>query len=140
MSDVSSQLRRAVSERASGRCEYCQLPQACQVATFPVDHILPRSAGGKTELSNLALACPRYNALKWDRTVGTDSQTRQEVELFNPRKHRWTDHFAWSVTEPELIEPKSAIGRDTVAALELNARRQVEIRRWLAEIGKHPPV
>jgi hypothetical protein len=39
-----------------------------------------------------------------------------------------------------LIEPRSAIGRATVATLDLNARRQVEIRRWLAEIGKHPPV
>jgi hypothetical protein len=66
--------------------------------------------------------------------VGTDPETSREVELFNPREHRWADHFAWPLTEPELI------GRATVATLDLNARRQVEIRRWLAEIGKHPPV
>jgi hypothetical protein len=39
-----------------------------------------------------------------------------------------------------LIETQTVIGRATVATLDLNARKQVEIRRWLAEIGKHPPV
>jgi hypothetical protein len=68
-----------------------------------------------------------------------DPETRREVELFNPRKHQWADHFAWSLKEPALIEPKTAMGRATVATLDLNARRQVEIRRWLYEIGKHPP-
>jgi hypothetical protein len=69
-----------------------------------------------------------------------DPHTHREVELFHPRKHPWRDHFAWSLTEPEVIEPRTAVGRATVAMLDLNARRPVEIRRWLVEIGKHPPV
>jgi hypothetical protein len=34
--------------------------QESQVATFPVDHIIPVASNGKTELENLALACPRW--------------------------------------------------------------------------------
>ena len=36
-----------------------------EVGRFPVDRILPRNAGGKTELDNLALACPHWNGQTW---------------------------------------------------------------------------
>ena len=49
---------RAVEARAKQRCEYCRMHQALQGATFHVEHILPTSAGGSDELSNLAWACP----------------------------------------------------------------------------------
>ena len=39
------------------RCEYCLLAQAGQEATFHVDHVTPRVAGGPTIDGNLALAC-----------------------------------------------------------------------------------
>jgi hypothetical protein len=136
---ISLELRQRVAQRAAHRCEYCQLPQACQVATFPVDHIVPRSQGGKTELSNLALACPRCNALKWVHTVGRDPATGEQVEVFNPRRHVWSDHFAWSSTEPDRIQSQTAIGRATLWLLEFNAPRRLEIRRWLASVGLHPP-
>lgn len=139
MTAISPELRQLVARRAAHRCEYCHLPQACQVATFPVDHIVPRSRGGKTELPNLALACPRCNAIKWVHTAGTDPATEQAVGLFNPRKQVWSDHFAWAPAEPERIEPRTAVGRATVACLELNSPRRLEIRHWLVSVGLHPP-
>lgn len=48
---------RHVRHRASDICEYCLLPQFMQEATFHIDHIRPRAAGGRTTLGNLALAC-----------------------------------------------------------------------------------
>lgn len=139
VTNISPELRERVAQRAVHRCEYCQLPQACQVATYPVDHIRPRAQGGETELSNLALACTRCNALKWIHTAGPDPATGKQVELFNPRTHAWSDHFTWLPTQPERVEARTAIGRTTIAFLELNAPRRLEIRRWLILVGLHPP-
>ena len=40
--------QRAVEgvKRARDRCEYCQLSQLGREATFHIDHVVPRSAGG----------------------------------------------------------------------------------------------
>jgi hypothetical protein len=57
VSRVSPELRRVITQRAGGRCEYCGLAQDGQEATFHVDHIKPLAAGGQTTAENLALAC-----------------------------------------------------------------------------------
>jgi 5-methylcytosine-specific restriction endonuclease McrA len=93
-----SEVRRAqVNERAGFRCEYCHLPTRGQVATFPIDHITPRAAGGTNELDNLALTCPHCNAHKWTASDAPDPVTGARVPLFNPRADAWAAHFAWSV-------------------------------------------
>jgi 5-methylcytosine-specific restriction endonuclease McrA len=61
MTLFSDEMRDAVVARADGRCEYCHLLTRGQVATFPIDQVLPRSSGGETILDNLALACPHWN-------------------------------------------------------------------------------
>jgi 5-methylcytosine-specific restriction endonuclease McrA len=89
-------LREAVVRRAGNRCEYCRLSQESQVATFPVDHVIPVVSDGKTTLDNLALACPRCNASKWTRVDAIDPASALLVPLFNPRTDAWADHFRWS--------------------------------------------
>jgi 5-methylcytosine-specific restriction endonuclease McrA len=54
---VPAVLQRRVRERAAMRCEYCGIAQEHQEATFHIDHVVPRRAGGETILDNLALAC-----------------------------------------------------------------------------------
>ena len=44
MASISKALRRQVTERAGGRCEYCQTLLAIGVE-MEVDHIIPTSAG-----------------------------------------------------------------------------------------------
>jgi len=61
MTTIPCEIRRAVVERAGERCEYCGLAQAGQEATFHIDHVMPRVAGGQTTLENLALACVSWN-------------------------------------------------------------------------------
>jgi hypothetical protein len=139
MTLISAQFREAVVERAGNRCEYCQLSQDSQVATFPVDHVTPVFLAGLTELANLALACPRCNARKWKHVEVADADTGQTVDLFNPRVERWTDHFRWSPTDSALIEPLSAVGRATVAFLDLNSEQHLRIRALLGTLGLHPP-
>jgi 5-methylcytosine-specific restriction endonuclease McrA len=62
--DIPAALRQLVFERARGRCEYCLLPQAASAFQHEPDHITPLQHDGKTEASNLALACVRCNRHK----------------------------------------------------------------------------
>lgn len=114
--------------RAKNRCEYCQLGQDSQVATFPVDHVLPASLLGITELDNLALACPRCNSKKWKHVEALDAETGKVVPLFNPRDQKWTDHFQWSKEDPTVIEGLSASGRATLILLDMNSSQHLTIR------------
>jgi 5-methylcytosine-specific restriction endonuclease McrA len=113
MSMPSNPLRDAVVRRARDRCEYCQLPAHLQVGGFEVDHILPRSRGGQTDLANAALACPHCNARKWAYIDGEDPVSGQTMALFNPRTQEWEDHFHWSEQRPFEIEGITAHGRVT---------------------------
>jgi hypothetical protein len=135
LSQIPEELRRAAEARAQGLCEYCRIPSRGQVAWFPIDHIVPRSRGGKTELANLAFACPRCNAHKWAHVDGEDATNGATSELFNPREHSWNEHFAWSETELLIVEGRTGVGRATVARLQMNDPEIVAIRRLLAEMG-----
>ncbi|MBI3462198.1 MAG: HNH endonuclease [Planctomycetes bacterium] len=125
----------AVVARAGGCCEYCLLPAAGQVSPFPMDHIVPRSQGGRTVLKNLALACPHCNAYKWAHSDGEDPVTGKSVPLFNPRAQTWSEHFRWSGRFPIRIEGITACGRATVWRLRMNHRDVVVVRRLLARLG-----
>ena len=139
MTLIPANLRDAVVRRAGHRCEYCRLAQESQVATFPVDHVVPVSLGGLSELINLALACPRCNARKWKHVEAADSVTGQLTPLYNPRIHPWIEHFRWSPTDPAVIEAISAIGRVTLVVLDLNSREHLTIRALLGTLALHPP-
>src|SRR5689334_23245729 len=104
MSDISASLREEVVLRAGNRCEYCRLSQVGQEATFHIDHISPRVAGGPTTLENLALACVSCSLRKSAKQTLLDSDTGIEVALFNPRAQVWLEHFRW---EDEQIVPLS---------------------------------
>jgi 5-methylcytosine-specific restriction endonuclease McrA len=90
---VPAELRRQVIDRAAGRCEYCRLSQENQEATFHVDHVVPASAHGPTDMGNLALACVSCSLRKGARQHVIDPESGEEVRLFNPRVDRWSDHF-----------------------------------------------
>lgn len=135
MSDIPDRLRAEVVARADGGCEYCLLPLQGQVAWFPIDHVVPRSRGGKTESSNLALACPRCNSHKWAFESGTDPDSGNVVPLFNPRVQTWTEHFRWPESGVLRIEGITPCGRATVQRLKMNDPETVGIRHVLAELG-----
>jgi hypothetical protein len=115
------------------------LAQQTQVATFPIDHVLPVAQGGQTVLANLALACPRCNAAKWQRMEATDPGSGATIPLFNPRNQVWSNHFRWLEVDTTVLEGLTAIGRATIVAFELNHPRHLEVRRWLIVLGLHPP-
>lgn len=86
---------QAVRERAGDRCEYWRMHQSLQGGTFHVEHILPQSRGGGSELYNLAWSCPGCNLRKSDRIEAADPESKAIVPLFNPRSDNWAEHFLW---------------------------------------------
>ena len=71
--------RQLVTARAGGACEYCRLLEMVTGVTFHVEHVLPRSQGGETTMSNLALSCPGCNLAKGERTAGEDRGIKSNV-------------------------------------------------------------
>jgi hypothetical protein len=135
VTDIPDRLRSEVVARASGGCEYCLLPVEGQIAWFPIDHITPRSRGGETVSSNLAMACPRCNAHKWAADSAIDPETQQTIGLYHPRQDVWVEHFQWSGSAEFEIEGRTPCGRATARRLKMNDPEIVAIRRVLVELG-----
>lgn len=136
MSDISDGLQAEVVLKARNRCEYCQLSQLGQEATFHIDHVVPRAAGGPTTAANLALACVSCSLRKWAKQTAIDPESGKEAPLFSPRTQVWTEHFHWA---GERIVPLAPTGRATVAALAMNRPLILAIRQEEAARGRHPP-
>ena len=62
---VSDSLRYRVLKEAKGRCALCGATKDERM--LDVDHIIPRSRGGKTEYSNLQVLCSKCNRSKQDK-------------------------------------------------------------------------
>jgi hypothetical protein len=128
-------LASLVWERASHRCEYCQLPQQYSSTSLEIDHIVAQQHGGKTTASNLALACFACNHHKGPNLGGIDPKSGKKVWLFNPRRHKWQRHFRWD--GPTLIG-RTPTGRATIVVLAVNLPHRVAQRTALIEEGVFP--
>ena len=135
---ITSQQKYDVVERAKGCCEYCRSQVRFAIQSFSVEHIVPRSRGGKTEFENLALACQGCNNHKYTKTKGRDPVNGEIVPLYHPRLQRWREHFAWN-EDCVLIIGLTPVGRATVGALCLNRDGLINLRRVLYITGMHPP-
>ncbi len=133
---IPDSLVKQIRQRAGEACEYCRLPQESQEATFHVDHVLPRVQGGPTTLDNLALACVSCSLRKAARVTAVDPVDGQEVSLFHPREDKWNQHFV--LTAEFHLEGRTATGRATVTALQMNRPAIVSIRRELHLLGRFP--
>jgi 5-methylcytosine-specific restriction endonuclease McrA len=134
---IPTAFRREVTSRAGGYCEYCLANSLYADSPFDIDHVFAESEGGKTEPANLALACHGCNLSKSNRSRIFDPLTEQFVELFDPRRDRWSDHFAWTSNFSEIVGV-TLTGRVTVEALRLNRAGLVNQRIVLAKLGLHP--
>ena len=100
-----------------------------------VEHIDPAQGD---EPQNLCLACASCNLSKGEATSAVDSLTQTLTPLFNPRQHRWLDHFQW-VEDGAIVIGTTSIGRVTVERLKMNIERIVTARRIWIKAGEHPP-
>lgn len=135
---VPEEVRARVRAQAGDRCGYCLSPQRLVLGWLEIEHIVPKAAGGSDDEENLWLACRLCNNFKGTQTDGTDPETGGRVPLFNPRRERWSDHFAWSEDGTHVLG-RTATGRATVLALQLNNLIAVLVRRQWVAAGWHPP-
>lgn len=136
---IPESIQEQVRQRANYLCEYCHASEQWQYVKFTVDHIIPLSQKGTDTLDNLALACFHCNRRKSNKTTAISLKSGQEVDLFNPRRDQWNEHFIWSEDRVYIIGVTEK-GIATIAALNLNRERVINIRLADLAIGRHPPV
>lgn len=134
----SETFRTFVEARAGGSCEYCRLLQYASGVTFHLEHVHPKSAGGTTNLGNLALSCPGCNLAKAFRTSGADADGTMR-KLFNPRAYEpwilgWHIHFSLN-RDSGLIVAKTHVGDATIIALQMNSSIRSQARLLQIESG-----
>ncbi len=74
--------RRALFARDDHRCQYCG------VVGDTIDHIVPRSRGGRHEWENVAVACMACNLRKRDRTPAEAGMVLARPPRV-PKEHAW---------------------------------------------------
>ncbi len=121
MAYIAQTLRREVTERARGRCEYC-LTALAVVVEMEIDHVVPEAAGGATNADNLCLTCVGCNGFKLAFQTGIDPETGEHVPLFNPRAERWEDHFGWS-EDGTLVLGLTPVGRRSAVGVRYDQAR-----------------
>jgi hypothetical protein len=125
-----------VRRQAGGQCEYCRMPEQASRFRHVLDHIIARQHSGASTLDNLALCCGRCNLHKGPNISGIDPVTGVMTRLFHPRQDAWGEHFRWSGV---LLVGITAVGRTTVAVLQMNHPNRLAAREALADAGEFPP-
>ncbi|MGB0386600.1 MAG: HNH endonuclease [Ardenticatenaceae bacterium] len=138
MSTITITKRNEVRKRAKGRCEYCRTSERITGYALEIDHIMPVSLGGSSEIVNLCNACRRCNGYKSDHIQSLDLQTGLVVPLFNPRTDSWNEHFTWS-DDGTILLGQTPTGRATVTLLQINDPLVVHARALWVSAGWHPP-
>jgi hypothetical protein len=135
---ISNEVRAAVIARAFKCCEYCKSQDKYSPTSFTIDHVVPESLDGTSDIANLAYACFLCNRLKSNKLKVFDILTGKWIPLFNPRTDIWNEHFAWNEDTTKIIGI-SMIGRCTVKELTLNRAKLIEYRECIIPFGTHPP-
>lgn len=133
---ISAALRRLVTQRAEGCCEYCRIHEDEVLFSHEVDHVVAEQHGGDSVEQNLCFACFQCNRFKGPNLSGIDPLNGQVEILFHPRLDDWGTHFRFQGPE---IEPRTARGRATVSTLRLNAPERLRLRSMLIETRRRFP-
>lgn len=135
---LSKTVRLKIAMDSRFRCGFCLSSETLTGIACEIDHLVPVSEGGKTVEQNLWLVCGPCNKHKSGRISAKDPTSKKWIRLFNPRQDLWVEHFEWQA-DGLLIFGKTAIGRATVTALQLNRELLVNARRRWIKSGWHPP-
>lgn len=100
--------RRSIFLRDRYRCQYCgkQFP----IAQLTFDHVVPRSAGGKTTWTNILTACQRCNLKKQDSMPNYSGRRGSDKHgmrpLKEPRKPTTQELLAAGIEflDPTIVE------------------------------------
>lgn len=89
--------RRNIFARDKHRCQYCGQRPAKQELT--IDHVMPRSRGGRDTWDNLVLACVKCNVTKGNKTPDEANMRL----LKKPTAPLWLPRFGTRIPKDELL-------------------------------------
>jgi hypothetical protein len=135
---LTDEAREGVRTAAGNRCGYCLSPQRLVLGWLEIEHIIPKARGGTDVEQNLWLACRLCNNSKRTQIDAIDPRTGSRERLFNPRRQKWSQHFAWT-SDGTRIRGQTGCGRATVTALQLNNVIAVMVRKEWVAAGWHSP-
>jgi hypothetical protein len=135
---IPEKTKAKIRQLGKNRCGYCLCQQEYVWDILEIDHIFPLAKGGKDDDENLWLICSSCNASKYNKIEAFDKITQKIISLFNPRQQNWHEHFQWNKDGTKMIG-KTAIGRVTILALDLNKPRFIRVRKNWVLAGWHPP-
>jgi HNH endonuclease len=138
MSRISAKIKAKIRLIAKNRCGYCLLPQDILSGKLEIEHILPTAKGGTDDEENLWLSCRDCNSYKSYKISGFDTETKQNIKLFNPRTQDWREHFKFDESKAIIIG-QTGCGRATVNALRMNEEQAVKARMIWVKAGWYPP-
>lgn len=96
MSKVSKRMRFEVLKRDKFQCQYCG--ESAPKVILHVDHIVPKSAGGKNTLLNLITACIDCNLGKSDKHLSDSSaisKQKKQMDEIQERKNQLVLMAEW---------------------------------------------
>jgi len=97
--------RHNIFKRDNCKCQYCGTSK-----DLTLDHVVPRSKGGKSTWTNLVTACKKCNSLKGDDSLERAGMTLQK----KPTKPSYisflkTSHSSYQDEWSNYLNPKKAI-------------------------------
>ena len=125
---IPAELRRRVVARASGRCEYCGIPEDATINGCEVDHIVAEKHDGATTFENLAVACFFCNRNKGSDLGTHKPGTHDFVRFFNPRTDDWNARFAADTAGNMMLRTLSDIGEATARIFGFNDPHRMQER------------
>jgi len=93
--------------------------------SFHVEHVVPLQHGGTDQPENLAWACPKCNVFKGTNLATIDPETKEQVQVFDPRNDLWSEHFEM---EDFAIHGLTGLGRGTARLLQMNSDLRIAVR------------
>lgn len=119
---IGAAIREKLRVRANFASKYCGVSEISTAGLLTIDHVLPKSQGGKDSLANLVYCCHSCNEFKGAYYPKSSVQ----LPLWNPRIESSETHFL------ELIDGRihslTDIGEFTIRRLRLNRLQLIAYR------------
>ena len=138
---ISKKLRFEVFKRDGFKCAYCgRTPPS---VTLEVDHIQPKSKGGKNDINNYVTAC--FDCNRGKRDIPLDkipAQLSQNMEVLKEKEEQIKEYrkFVLKIERREKrdIEDVSKIYRDSYPEWDFSDNfKYVSIKKFIQLLPKH---